>query len=196
MGRADLHPLARQSFSRRQTNIDEGGEFNQNAAMKYLSQLTLAIAATFVFAPGAMAAGGAAESETQLGPHSAQKFAMLQHLISRRSIDPSTRASVALVLTVEQKMNGNQQQIVAKAAAHKDGPHGLLASAQGVQVRILEPGPVMASEMRKTPEAGELHVTKTIPAPGGKYKTVVAEATINSPDYPDSKISLTIPGDK
>ena len=164
--------------------------------MKYLSQLMLVIAVTFSSASGTMATGVAVTGETPLGPHSAQKFALVKHVISRRSIDPGARMTIALVLTVEQKMNGNQQEIVAKAATHKDGPHGAIESALGVQVRILEPGNPVASQPRKTPEVGEVNVTSRIPAPGGKYKTVVAEATINSPDYPDTKVSLTIPGDK
>jgi hypothetical protein len=163
--------------------------------MKYLSQLMLVIAVTFSFASGTTAAGVAVTSETPLGPHSAQKFALVKHLVSRRTIDPGALMTIALVLTVEQKMNGNQQEIVAKAATHKDGPHGVMESALGVQVRILQPG-TAASELRKTPEVGEVNVTSRIPAPGGKYKTVVAEATINSPNYPDTKVSLTIPGDK
>jgi hypothetical protein len=164
--------------------------------MKYLPQFILTVAVTFSFASGATATGAGVSSETPLGPHSAQKFAIVKHIISRRSIDPGAQLTIALVLTVEQKMNGNQQEIVAKAATHKDGPHGVMESALGLQVRVLEPGNPVASELRKTPEVGEVNVISRIPAPGGKYKTVSAEATLNSPDYPDTKISLTIPGDK
>jgi hypothetical protein len=178
-----------------QTDIDEQRETTQVLTMKYLSQFMLTIVAAVAVAPGAMAAGSP-ESERQLGPHSAEKFVILQHLVNHRTIDPATRTSIALVLTVEQKMNGNQQEIMAKAAAHNDGPTGTLHSAEGIQVRIVEPGPLLASEVRKTQEPGEMKISKTISAPGGKYKTVTADVTIKSPEFPDKTFSLTIPGGK
>lgn len=163
--------------------------------MKYFSQFTLAIVAALSVS-GAMAAGSSAEHERQLGPHSAEKFVILQHLVDRRTIDPNSRVSISLVLTVEQTMSGNQQQIVAKAAAHEGGPTGRLYSAEGIQVRITEPGPVLASEVRTTAEPGEMKISKTISAPGGKYKTVTADVTIKSSAFPDKTFSLTIPGSK
>ena len=36
----------------------------------------------------------------------------------------------------------------------------------------------------------------SVSAPGGKYKTVVAEAVINNSDYTPTSVSLTIPGDQ
>ena len=44
------------------------------------------------------------------------------------------------------------------------------------------------------PKDGRSAHHKTFSAPGGKYKTVVAEGFINSPRYQDVKLSLTIPG--
>jgi hypothetical protein len=160
--------------------------------MKYLPHLLLTTATAFALAFGAMAADPAVASDTQLGPHSAQKFAIVKHLISRRSIDPNARTEIALVLTVEQTMIGKQVQITAKASAHKDGPHGILLNVAGLRVHVLQPSD-FGTEPQKT---GEARITKTIDAPGGVYKTVVAEATINSPDYPDTTVSLTIPGGK
>ena len=160
--------------------------------MKYLTQFTFAIAVTFSFASSVESTGGMMASEKQLGPHSAQKFAIAKHLVSRRSIDPTLLTSIALVLTVEQTMIGKQQQITAKAGAHENGPNGPLRDVDGLRVHVLQPSD-FGTEPAKT---GEARITKTVDAPGGKYKTVVAEAMIKSPDYPDTKVTLTIPGDK
>jgi hypothetical protein len=168
--------------------------------MKYLPHFLLATMTALSLAScaapgGAGGGGGGATAEAQLGPHSAQKFEMVRR-IGARSIDPNVIENMALVLTVEQTMNGNQQEITAKASARKDGPHGAVQSAQGVQVRILSPGKPIASAPRTTPEAGEPNVTKTIPAPGGKYQTVTAEATMTNPEYTNAHVTLTIPGDQ
>jgi len=165
--------------------------------MKYLPHLLLATATALSLASCAAPGGGsgASSASTQLGPHSAQKFALVTRL-GARQLDPKIITTMALVLTVEQKMNGNQQEINARASAHQDGPHGGLLSAQGVQVRIVEPGPAVASEMRKSSEAGEVTATKTLSAPGGKFKTVTAEATLQNPDFTNGHVALTIPGDQ
>ncbi|MGI8889165.1 MAG: hypothetical protein ACR2G0_00050 [Chthoniobacterales bacterium] len=173
--------------------IDDRTRPNQTAIMKYLPHLLLATVTALSLAscaaPGGAAGGAAVASE--MGPHSAQKF-ILVHRAGVRAIDPSTIETMCLVLTVEQKMNGNQQEVTAKAAAHKDGPEGSLLSAQGVQVVITSPGKPSASEAHS--EVGTVSVTKSIPAPGGKYQTVTAEATIKNPEYSDGHVMLSIPG--
>ncbi len=166
--------------------------------MKYLPHFLLTTIVAFFFSSCAAPGGGEAGSaQNQLGPHGAQKFVLATRLGARvlNENDPNYTKTLALVLTVEQTMNGNQQEIKARASARKDGPTGSLLSAQGVQVRIVEPVQ-SASELRKTAEAGEVHVNSTVSAPGGKYKTVVAQASINSPDYSPETVSVTIPGDQ
>ena len=107
-------------------------------------------------------------------------------------IDPNFITSLALVIRVEQEMNGNQQKITATASAHKDGPHGVVSQVAGLRVHVLQP-----KEFGTQPKAsGQAKVSDKVPAPGGKYKTVVAEASIHSPDFPDTTVSLTIPGDQ
>lgn len=162
------------------------------AAMKYLPHFLLGTAALSLFC---FATPMGASDTVQLGPHSMQKFAIVRRA-GLRTIDPKAITTMALILTVEQKMNGKEQEVVAKASAHQDGPHGAMASAQGVQVRIIEPGPPIASPPRTTSEVGEVNVHKTFPAPGGKYKTVTAEATMQNPDFIDAHVILTIPGGK
>ena len=160
--------------------------------MKYLLHFLLAtVAALCLGSCAAPGGGGSAGTETQLGPHSAQKMTLV-HRIGRPSLDPNVVETMALVLTVEQTMQGNEQQIVAKAAAHKDGPHGALMSARGVQVTITSPGQPASSKPHA--ETGTVSATKTVSAPGGKYSTVTAQATIQNPDYTNAQVELTVPG--
>ncbi|MGI8957113.1 MAG: hypothetical protein ACR2II_09405 [Chthoniobacterales bacterium] len=162
--------------------------------MKYLPHLLLVTATALSLgscaAPGG---GGGATAETQLGPHSAQKFEMV-HRLGHEALDSKTMTTMALVLTVEQKMNGNEQEIVAKASARKDGPKGAVESANGVQLRITGPGAPVTSESHT--EVGEVSATKTVPAKGGKFQTVTAEATIANPEFTSGHVMLTIPGDQ
>jgi hypothetical protein len=164
--------------------------------MKYLPRLLLATATAFSFvffaAPGV--GGGITEKQTQLGPHSAQKIALARHVGRLRQgalfDDPNEPQTIAIVLIVEQKMIGNQQEITARVAAHREGPGGTLIGVEGLRVHVTQP-----SDFGTQPQkSGEASITNKVSAPGGKYKTVVAEGIINSPRYQDVKLSLTIPG--
>lgn len=165
--------------------------------MKYLPQLLLAFATALSLASCAAPTGAGGGTSSQLGPHSAQSFVLATHLGARvlNEGDPNYARTLALVLTVEQSMNGDQQEIKARASARKDGPTGSLLSAEGVQVRIVQPVQ-STSPVRDKPGAGEVNVTSSVSAPGGKYKTVVAEATINSPNYTPKTVTVTVPGDQ
>ncbi|MBA2433960.1 MAG: hypothetical protein H0V54_02535 [Chthoniobacterales bacterium] len=184
-------------FRGRKQVFDDGIAPNQSGAMKYLPHLLLATATALSLASCAAPGDAGVSAGTQLGPHSAQKFALTTRLGARtlNENDPNFVRTLALVLTVEQSMNGNQQQITAKASARKDGPTGSLLDARGIQVRLLQPVQ-MESKLRTEPGAGELNVTSSVSAPGGKYRTVVAEASINNSDYSPKTVSLTIPGDQ
>jgi hypothetical protein len=163
--------------------------------MKYLPHFLFAAAAALSLASCA-APGGAtgSTSEAQLGPHSGQKFVMLTHLGARvlNENDPNYARNLALIVRVEQQMVGGQQQITATAEAHKDGPGGALVAVDGLRVHVTQPVD-FGTEPRKTAGA---HITNSIPAPGGKFKTVTAEASINSPDWTSAPVSITIPGDQ
>ena len=166
--------------------------------MKTLPNFLLAVAIALSLgscaAPNGGGGGGGVAAESQLGPHSARKFTIAPR--RSRTIDPNAIVSMCLVLTVEQSMVGNQQEITARASAHKDGPTGAVQSAQGVQVRITEPGPALASKPRTTEEAGDVTATKAVAATGGKFRTVTAEATMSKADFADAHVTLTIPGDQ
>ena len=179
----------------RETKIDDRSGPNQIPIMKYLPHLLLGTATAFSFvffaAPGV--GGGIAEKQTQLGPHSAQKVALARHVGGARqaeSDNPNEPPTIAIVLVVEQKMTGNQQEITARISAHREGPGGTLVGVEGMRVHVTQPGDFGTQPQK----AGEARITKTFSAPGGKYKTVVAEGIINSPRYQDVKLSLTIPG--
>jgi hypothetical protein len=165
--------------------------------MKYLPHFLLGIVTALSLgscaAPGGAADSGGATAQAQLGPHSAEKFEMVRR-IGARSLDPNVIETMALVLTVEQTMNGNQQEITARASARRDGPKGAVQTAKGVQVRITSPAPAATSEPHSEP--GVVNVTKTLPAPGGKYQSVTAEATMANPEYTNAHVTLTIPGDQ
>jgi hypothetical protein len=162
--------------------------------MKYLPHLLLSTAVVFSLASCAAPGGGPAGAETQLGPHSAQKFVLINHTGARvlNENDPNYARTLALMVKVEQKMVGGQQEITASAAAHKDGPTGVLIGVEGLRVHVIQPVD-FGTEPRKV---GEARISKSIPAPGGKFKTVTAEATINSPNYTSAAATVTIPGDQ
>ncbi len=162
--------------------------------MKYTFFLAIASSLALASCAETGGGGGNAGAETQLGPHSAQKFVMVTHLGGRtlNENDPNYARNIALVVTVEQQMVGGQQEISARASAHKDGPHGALISVDGLRVHVTQPVD-FGTEPRRT---GEARISKSIPATGGKFKTVVAEATIKSPDYSNGVATVTVPGDQ
>ena len=167
---------------------------HQTAAMKYTFLLAIASSLALASCAETGGGGGTAGPAAQLGPHSAQQFVLLNHTGARtlNENDPNYARTIALVVTVEQQMVGGQQEITASAAAHKDGPHGSLITVDGLRVHVTQPVD-FATEPRKT---GEARISKSIPATGGKFKTVVAEATLKSPDYANGVATVTVPGDQ
>jgi hypothetical protein len=165
--------------------------------MKYLPHFLLATVTALSLAscaaPGG-AGGAVAGAATQLGPHSAQSFVMVTHTGARtlNENDPNYVRALALVVTVEQQMVGGSQEINARAAAHKDGPNGSLITVDGLRVHVTQPVD-FGTEPHQT---GEARITKTIPSAGGKFKTVVAEAVLDSPDYTSGVATVTVPGDQ
>jgi len=170
--------------------IDAGETPYQSALMKHLSYFLLASATALSLATSGE--GGTA-SENQVGPHGAQKFALIPHTgrVFNEN-DPNFARNVALVVKVEQRMVKEGQEITASAFAHKDGPTGTLFAVDGLRVHVTAPVD-FATEPNKT--AG-VHITKTIPATGGKFRTVTAEATFSSVNYATAHVSVTVPGDK
>lgn len=164
--------------------------------MKYLPHFLLATVTALSLASCAAPGGGGATAgaSNQLGPHSAQSFTMVTHTGARvlNENDPNYARTVALVVTVEQQMVDGQQEISARAAAHKDGPQGSLITVDGLRVHVTQP----VDFGTEPHETGEARITKSIPAAGGKFKTVVAEAVLNAPNYTNGVATVTVPGDQ
>lgn len=165
---------------------------NQSAAMKYLPHLLLATATALSLASCAAPGGAAGGAQTDLGPHGAEKFVLVSRLGGRvlNENDPNFSRTVALVVRVEQKMVGGEQEITASASAHRDGPTGSLFTVDGLRVHVTQPVD-FGTEPRKTAGA---RITKSIAAANGKFKTVTAEATFSSPDFTSGVVSVTVPG--
>ncbi len=158
--------------------------------MKYLPHFLLASATAFSLASDSWAAGN---TETQLGPHSAQKFVLVAHAgRTFNENDPNYARNVALVLKVESRMVKEGQEITATVSAHKDGPTGTLFTVDNLRVHVTQP---IDFSTQPTKTAGA-HISKTVSAPGGKFKPVTAEATFESSAYATAHVSLTVPGDK
>ncbi len=162
--------------------------------MKYLPHLLLATVTALSLASCAAPGGATASAETQFGPHSGQKFVLVNHLGGRvlNDNDPNFARVIALVVRVEQKMVNGQQEITASAESHKDGPSGSLLAVDGLRVHVTQPVE-FGTEPRNTAGA---KISKSIGATGGKFRTVTAEASINSPDFTAGSVSITIPGDQ
>jgi hypothetical protein len=163
--------------------------------MKYLRYCFLAAVVAFSLFSYAVLDSRAREVEKQLGPHKWEKFALATQLGGGRagaSEDPNRPRTVAIVLVVDQTMKGKEQEITATASAHRGGPTGSLVNIDGLRVRVTQPAS-FGTEPRRT---GQASITNTVPAANGKYKTVVAEASIDSPYYTSTVITLTVPGDK
>lgn len=161
--------------------------------MKYLPHLFLATVAALSFSSCAAPTGGGGRgAEAQLGPHSAQKFSLVTRRGGARDSDPQGSHIIAIVARVEQQMTSGEQEIKASASAHTDGPGGALANGVTLSIHILQP-----SDAKTEPQVtGEARLTKTIPADGGKFKTVVVQATAKSEQFPDTVVELTVPGDQ
>ena len=161
--------------------------------MKYLPHFFLATAIALSFSSCAAPGGaGGRGAESQLGPHSAQKFALVTRRGGARDSDPQASHVVAIVVRVEQQMTSGGQEIKASASAHQDGPGGTLSNGVTLSVHVLQP-----SDFQTSPQVtGEARITKTVDAQGGKFKTVVAQAIASSPEFPDTTVELTIPGDQ
>ena len=157
--------------------------------MKYFPQFILAIAAAFVVS----GAAGAGSTETQLGPHSAQKFVLVAHAgRTFNENDPNFAHNVALVLKIEQRMTKQGQEITASAIARKDGPTGTPFAVDNFRVHVTQP----ADFSTKPTKTGGAKITNTVPATGGKFKTVTAEASFDSPNFAKAYVNITVPGDK
>ena len=179
--------LRGESATTKQT-FDEKLSTAQDSTMKYLHFLL-----AFPTAVSLATTAGAGSTETQLGPHSAQKFVLVAHAgRTFNENDPNFARNVALVLKIEQRMTKEGQEITASGIARKDGPTGSPFAVDNFRVHVTQP----ADFSTKPTKTAGANIIKTVPATGGKFKTVTAEASFDSPNFAKAYVNITVPGDK
>jgi hypothetical protein len=162
--------------------------------MKHLLHTIGALVLVLALGSCAAPSGGSSGSgSTQLGPHSGRNFKIIRLKPGQVASDMLDHA-MAIVLTVEQKMEGGKQVITMSASSRLDGPDGRLEPVARIGIRMSEP---MKYQTDPNPKpAAEAHSTQSVTASGGKYKTVTAEAFMTSDKFQDTSVTVTIPGDK
>jgi hypothetical protein len=146
----------------------------------------------FALALASCATTGSTSSDAgaPAGPHSAQKIAIVRMKPGAVASD-SLEHSLCLALKVDSKMDNGRQVITASASSHLDGPAGKPEKVKTLGVHVTQP-----LDMHSEGKDGiQAQVSNSIPAAGGKYKAVTAEAFMTSPDIADQKITLIVPGD-
>lgn len=177
--------------SQENNSVDADLTAHHTSPMKYFPHFLFACATALSLASSGE--GGTVPTETQVGPHSEQKFVLVPHAgRTFNERDPNYAKNIALVLKIEQRMVKGGQEITATLSAHKDGPNGALKAVDQLRVHVTQPVD-FGTQPANTAGA---HITQTIPAPGGKFRTVTAEGTFDSHDYAKAYVSLTVPGDK
>jgi hypothetical protein len=166
-------------------------EISETVAMKYFLHIILAAATAFIF--GSCAAPNSASTSaaaTQLGPHSGQKVALVRFRHGEVASD-SHDHPMALLLRVSSQMENGKQVITATATSHLDGPNGSPERVANLTVHVTQPTDFHSEQK----DGIRAEVINSVPATNGKYKTVVADATMTSPKFDDAKVSVTVPGD-
>jgi hypothetical protein len=98
---------------------------------------------------------------------------------------------MALLLRVSSQMENGKQVITATATSHLDGPNGSPERVANLTVHVTQPIDFHGEQK----DGIRAEVINSVPAANGKYKTVVADATMTSPKFDDAKVSVTVPGD-
>ncbi|CAN5612746.1 hypothetical protein BH18VER1_BH18VER1_21730 [soil metagenome] len=129
----------------------------------------------------------------QQGAHSGTKFSMTRMRPNQVASDMLDH-TVALVVMAESTMKGGQQTISVTASCHLDGPNGRLEAVDKIGYRITQPTKAQSKPNPKP--TAQIQGSHSIPAAGGKYKTIVVEAFLTDSKVADTKVTLTVPGDQ
>ena len=97
-----------------------------------------------------------------------------------------------LMLRVETRMEGGKQKFTAIASVHTGSQTGELAPVDRILVRVTQP----ASASNSGSKASKAAATGSVDAADGKFKTVVADALLITEGLEDTKVALTVPGDR
>ncbi|MBA3272838.1 MAG: hypothetical protein H0T11_03070 [Chthoniobacterales bacterium] len=126
------------------------------------------------------------------GAHSGTKFSITRFRPGQLASDMLDH-SVALVVTADSSMQGGKQVVNVSVSCHLDGPNGRLEAIDKIGYRITQP---VSAQSKPNPKAtAQVQGSHTIPG-GGGYKTVVVEAFLSDSKVADTKVTLTVPGDK
>lgn len=112
--------------------------------------------------------------------------------IRRGKIANAKTIAKFLVLRVETRMEGGKQKFTATASIHTGGPTGESAAVDRLLVRVTQP----ANASGSTSRANKATATGSVDAAGGKFKTVVADALMLTEGLEDTKVAVTVPGDR
>ena len=110
----------------------------------------------------------------------------------RGKIANARTAAKFLVLRVETGIEGGKQKFTATASVHTGSPTGEAATVDRLLVRITQP----ASASGSTSRASKATAIGSADAAGGKFKTVVADALMITEGLEDTKVAVTVPGDR
>lgn len=127
------------------------------------------------------------------GAHAGRKFTLTRMKSGSFASDMLSHPIVLLV-SAESTMQGGKQVITVSASSHLDGPDGPLEPVKKIGFRVTQPM-VSQSKPNDKPVA-EVKSSLSVPAAGGKYKTVVVEAFMSDDKFADTKATVTVPGDQ
>jgi hypothetical protein len=112
--------------------------------------------------------------------------------IRRGKIANAKTTAKFLVLRVETRMEAGKQKFTATASVHLGAPTGEAATVDRLLVRITQPASVSGSTSR----ASKAVASGSADGAGGKFKTVVADALMLTEGFEDTKVAVTVPGDR
>jgi hypothetical protein len=112
--------------------------------------------------------------------------------LRRGKIAHAKTVATFLVLRVETRMEGGKQKFTATASTHTGAPTGAPATVDRIQVRITQPAAASGSTSKATKAA----TSGSVDGSGGKFKTVVADALMLTEGLEDTKLAVTVPGDR
>jgi len=157
--------------------------------MKYLGILLALVC--FLFCQISSGAEKPAPASSKASGVRAEEKSVVAKL-RRGKIAHAKTTATFLVLRVETRMDGGKQKFTATASAHTGAPTGELATVDRILVRITQPSNASGSTSR----AGKASTTGSADSAGGKFKGVVADALMMTEGLEDTKVAVTVPGDR
>jgi len=156
--------------------------------MKHFEILALVVAVAFCHS--AFAADKPSPAMAKAGNVRVQEKAVTaRHMRGLMQGAPSTVPT--LLLRVETRMENGKQMITATATAHTGGQTGPLTTTDTLDVRVSQP----AQFRRETQQTNTAMASGSVDASGGKFKTVVADASMKVSGSEMARVTVSVPGD-